>query len=280
MLLDQPDQLLHCGGSLPHTFLLLLREFRLKDALDAARQDVSASGRISNRGARVEIQAQEGNRSGLERVDQRVQVLEGSRAFIYTGQSTPIFDGSVTRETASGFEAIPRLAGGGVVVEIAQRRDSPVQQQALSTTVSGRLGEWLEPLGRPPVRLAVFSSAPPEAYGLSYQALPAAGPVLHPPADLLTAGVPDLLCISANNLLGLFFFERNRAAYDWLRSREPLAVLGSIWVYDLGARPEDHLALAGVYERFDWPLWAEHETALARELGRGEKGRPLEPRAR
>jgi hypothetical protein len=117
---------------------------RLDDALDAARQDVGASGRISNRGARVEVQAQEGNRSGLERVDQRVQVLEGSRAFIYTGQSTPIFDGSVTRETASGFEAIPRLTGGGVVVEIAQRRDSPVQQQALSTTVSGRLGEWLE----------------------------------------------------------------------------------------------------------------------------------------
>jgi hypothetical protein len=117
---------------------------RLDDALDAARQDVSASGRISNRGARVEVQAQEGNRSGLERVDQRVQVLEGSRAFIYTGQSTPIFDGSVTRETASGFEAIPRLTGGGVVVEIAQRRDSPVQQQALSTTVSGRLGEWLD----------------------------------------------------------------------------------------------------------------------------------------
>jgi hypothetical protein len=117
---------------------------RLDDSLEAARQDASASGRISSRGARVEVQAQDANRTGVERVDQRVQVLEGSRAFIYTGQSTPIFDGSATRETASGFEAIPRLTGSGVIVEIAQRRDTPVQQQALTTTVSGRLGEWLE----------------------------------------------------------------------------------------------------------------------------------------
>jgi hypothetical protein len=118
---------------------------RLDDAVDAARQDVSGSGRISsNSGARVEVQAQESSRTGVERVDQRVQVLEGSRAFIYIGQSTPILDGSVTRETASGFEAIPRLTGSGVLVEIAQRRDTPVQQQALTTTVSGRLGEWLD----------------------------------------------------------------------------------------------------------------------------------------
>jgi hypothetical protein len=118
---------------------------RLDDTLDAARQETGASGRISSeRGARVEVRARVGSRTGAERVDQRVQVLEGSRAFIYTGQSTPILDGSVTHETASGFEAIPRLTGGGVLIEIAQRRDSPVQRQALSTTVSGRLGEWLD----------------------------------------------------------------------------------------------------------------------------------------
>jgi hypothetical protein len=118
---------------------------RFDDALDHTRQDASASGRISsNRGASVEVRAQESTRAGVERVDQRVQVLEGSRAFIATGRSTPIFDGSTTRETMSGFDATARLAGGGVLVEIAQRRDTPGQQQALSTTVSGRLGEWLD----------------------------------------------------------------------------------------------------------------------------------------
>ena len=118
---------------------------RVDDARERAAREVEASGRISsNRGSSLEVQAQDAQRVGAERVDQRVQVLEGGRAFIYTGQSTPIFDGSVTRETASGFEAIPRLAGGGVLVEIAQRRDTPGQQQALTTTVSGRLGEWLD----------------------------------------------------------------------------------------------------------------------------------------
>ena len=48
------------------------------------------------------------------------------------------------RETASGFDAIPRLAGGAVQIEIAQRRDTPGQQQGLNTWVSGRLGEWLD----------------------------------------------------------------------------------------------------------------------------------------
>jgi len=118
---------------------------RLDDALERAARDVEASGRISSeRGASFEVRAQDAQRVGAERVNQRVQVLEGGRAFIYTGQSTPILDGSATRETASGFEAIPRLAGGAVLVEIAQRRDTPGQQQGLSTTVSGRLGEWLD----------------------------------------------------------------------------------------------------------------------------------------
>jgi type II secretory pathway component GspD/PulD (secretin) len=112
---------------------------RLDDALERAARDVEVSGRISsNRGARVDVQAQDAQRVGLERVDQRVQVLEGGRAFIFTGQSSDY------RETASGFEAVPRLAGDRVTIELAQRRETPARQQGLSTTVSGRLGEWLE----------------------------------------------------------------------------------------------------------------------------------------
>jgi hypothetical protein len=71
-------------------------------------------------------------------------VLEGARAFISSGRSAPVYDGAGFRETSSGFEAIPRLAGDGVLVEIAQRRDTPARQQAMSTTVSGRLGQWLD----------------------------------------------------------------------------------------------------------------------------------------
>ena len=117
---------------------------RFDDAGDAASRSVETSGRISNRGSSVEVQAQDARSASGERVDQRIQVLEGARAFVSTGRSTPIYDGSVFRETSSGFDAIPRLAGGGVQVEIAQRQDTLARQQALSTTVSGRLGEWLE----------------------------------------------------------------------------------------------------------------------------------------
>jgi type II/III secretion system protein len=117
---------------------------RFDDALERAAQGVETSGRITNRGSSVEVRAQDRQSAAAERVDQRLQVLEGGRAFISTGRSTPVYDAAGFRETSTGFEAIPRLAGGGVLVEIAQRRDTLAREQALSTTVSGRLGEWLE----------------------------------------------------------------------------------------------------------------------------------------
>jgi type II secretory pathway component GspD/PulD (secretin) len=117
---------------------------RFDDALDSAARGVETSGRVTNRGSSVDVRAQERQGAATERVDQRVQVLEGGRAFISAGRSAPIYDGAVLRETSSGFEAIARLAGDGVLVEIAQRRDTLARQQALSTTVSGRLGQWLD----------------------------------------------------------------------------------------------------------------------------------------
>lgn len=122
----------------------LVISVRLDDAFQGSSRDIGAGAQVTNRGGRVEIRADErrGNESG--RVDQRIQVLEGGRAYIATGESTPIFDGSVFRQSASGFEAIPRLAGDRVHVELAQRRDSGERQQGLATSVSARLGEWFE----------------------------------------------------------------------------------------------------------------------------------------
>ena len=111
---------------------------RFDQALDSATQSVEAGARISNRGARVDVRAQDSRTSASDRVDQRIQVLEGARAFIYGGQSTDL------RATATGFEAIARLAGDTVIVDIAPQRQTPDQYQALATTVSARLGEWFE----------------------------------------------------------------------------------------------------------------------------------------
>jgi type II secretory pathway component GspD/PulD (secretin) len=113
---------------------------RYGDAMHSAARDVAAG--VSRN--RIEVQAADRRTASVERVDQRIQVLEGGRAFIASGRSTPIFDGSVTRETATGFEAVPRLFGDRVQVEIVQRRESLERQSGLSTTVSARLGEWFE----------------------------------------------------------------------------------------------------------------------------------------
>src|SRR5574340_861938 len=122
---------------------------RFDNALDAARQGIEASGRIGSRGSRVEIGAQDERGSAAERVDQRIQVLEGGHAFIATGRSTamPITrDTAIIRETATGFEAVPRLAGNDtVLVDIAPQRETLAgEQQRLVTTVNARLGEWFE----------------------------------------------------------------------------------------------------------------------------------------
>ncbi len=122
--------------------------------------------------------------SNEDRVSQRVQVLEGYPATIFIGQSVPVpsrsMTGAVTganqgvlmtetityRDINTGFEVVPRLAGDMVQLQISPRRetrdsadvgnargnrDSPgipvpgsVNTQRISTTASGRLGEWFE----------------------------------------------------------------------------------------------------------------------------------------
>src|SRR5262245_53519924 len=63
---------------------------RFDDAFDASRREIGASGTISNRGARVELRGEDSQARATERIDQRVQALEGARATILTGQSRPV----------------------------------------------------------------------------------------------------------------------------------------------------------------------------------------------
>lgn len=96
---------------------------------------------------------------------QSVQVVEGGRAYINVGQSLPlplrqvvvgpggaiVTESVVYQDIGQGFYAEPRLAGDRVTLEISPRYDTPghsgygsVNTQRISTTVSGRLGEWIE----------------------------------------------------------------------------------------------------------------------------------------
>jgi hypothetical protein len=119
---------------------------RLDDALEHQRRDVQASGSVGSNGVRFSASAQDARTSAAERVDQRLQVLEGGRAYIATGQSRPLRlpDGTVIQELASGFEVLPRLSGGLVHLDIAQQREAGMNSQRLTTSTTARLGEWVE----------------------------------------------------------------------------------------------------------------------------------------
>ncbi len=108
-----------------------------------------------------------------DRNTQSVRVLEGSSAFIRAGQSVPVPQRQVVRtlvngqiverygsaveyrDVTTGFYVVPRLAGDRVTLEINPQRDTlanpeqnlprgSVNIQQAATTVSGRLGEWIE----------------------------------------------------------------------------------------------------------------------------------------
>ena len=123
---------------------------RFDESFEASRRAIGASGRIGSGGSNVEIRARDSSASGEGRVDQRLQVLEGSRATIYTGQSQPVRErrfiqtpgGVVSQEVTvlqdrrMGFDVVPRVTGSTVQVEIAGSTGY--------TSASGPLGEWFE----------------------------------------------------------------------------------------------------------------------------------------
>lgn len=128
---------------------------------EARGEVVLGSTRRSNVDARVwDTRSLRDEKSG-----QMVQTIEGGQAFIQVGQSLAIpmrqvvvgpggavvNEGVVYQDISRGFYAVPRLNGERVTLELSQQADSVAAQgrgsintQRLSTTVSGRLGEWIE----------------------------------------------------------------------------------------------------------------------------------------
>ncbi|MGH8655120.1 MAG: hypothetical protein ACREYE_24445 [Gammaproteobacteria bacterium] len=95
-----------------------------------------------------------------------VQTVEGQAAFIYTGRSVPLSGETVIigpggaviqrssdyRDTASGFYVMPLVNGDRVTLHISPRLEAlrggsgraSIDTQALSTTVSTQLGQWID----------------------------------------------------------------------------------------------------------------------------------------
>lgn len=124
------------------------------------REGEIAFGQQGSRGNRVDIRrySTSDNSSGLR----SVQTLEGSAAFIQTGQQISQKEwsqdrhGRPTMNTAQrqlnqGFYVTPSIQGNNVTLELStqndhfSRHDSRIiEQNALSTRVSGQLGQWIE----------------------------------------------------------------------------------------------------------------------------------------
>ena len=70
-------------------------------------------------------------------------MLEGGQAFISTGESRNY------AQAGSGIAVVPRIAGNTVTLDIAAQQEAftrggAIQGERAVSTVSGRLGEWIE----------------------------------------------------------------------------------------------------------------------------------------
>lgn len=141
---------------------------------NSARLDVP--GAANQNGLNVQLQGggdalnarvDDSNSQVSDHKTQQVQVLEGGRAFIRVGEAVPlpqrqlvqrpwgveVIEQTQYQDVVSGYYVSPRIHGDNVTLEISTQNDSvgamqgnyPTQNiQRAATTLSGRLGEWLE----------------------------------------------------------------------------------------------------------------------------------------
>lgn len=164
----------------PRRLLITVKQDADSDASRSAAE-VSGSVRIDGGSTRIGTGPNdEGLRARVidtrrvqsERNQQTVQVLEGNSAFIRIGQSVPVprqqmmqtviggqvvtqvVDNVEYRDVGTGFQVLPRVSGDNVTLDINPQHDTlnrqlpgAIDTQHVATTVSGRLGEWIEIAG-------------------------------------------------------------------------------------------------------------------------------------
>lgn len=141
---------------------------RIGEGVDIVRPGAPMPGgigaEIHGGGSSASVYGRDTRRSTQSGADQFVRVMDGSEAFISIGRSlavpfrrvaagpggVTVSQGVVYVDVGQGFSAVPRLTGDHVSIEISPFSDSTVshgldvETQRLSTTVMGRLGEWIE----------------------------------------------------------------------------------------------------------------------------------------
>ncbi|MBZ0104953.1 MAG: hypothetical protein K8H84_04900 [Sulfuricella denitrificans] len=131
------------------------------------RKGAALAGRIElGQGGNTRIQgrAYDTVSTGSQNTSQRIQVMEGGSGYLMVGRSVPVpfrqvvmgpngavvSENLVYRDIGSGLNVTPRLTGDRVTLEISPQfdrergRQGGAEIQHLNTTISGRLGEWIE----------------------------------------------------------------------------------------------------------------------------------------
>lgn len=158
----QLKQMLAALDRAPRQLVISVRQDR---AGDSSSRSIGADGSVTITDRRItgdlQVGAGDTRTTGASGATQTVRVLEGGRAFIAIGTAIPMtfrqlvttpqglteVRGTVFYDAVTRFQALPRVAGDQVTIELAPERTeiraTGIERAQLATTVRGRLGEWI-----------------------------------------------------------------------------------------------------------------------------------------
>lgn len=140
-----------------------LRTFLISVTQEKQGERSGIHGDVSGTPEKPKLRLYGAHRKAEDSLKQQLRVIEGRWAFISNGTSIPtstqqtqISRGLTTtsqsvqyQDVQSGFDVRPRIHGDTVTIEVRPfharySTNGKIEKQALSTTVSGRLGQWIE----------------------------------------------------------------------------------------------------------------------------------------
>lgn len=124
--------------------------------------DATGGTRFSTSGGSASVSARSTQSNLRDTPIHRVRVTEGTEAYIETGEQIPFFINAAVfgvrgvaagveyREAVTGFYVLPRVRNENVVLDVSPYKSSRIDSsqpgvaaQSASTTVTGRIGQWL-----------------------------------------------------------------------------------------------------------------------------------------
>ena len=134
------------------------------DVGEEGDDDAAGGVRLSTTDGNVSVNGTRTQGSLRDNPIHRVRVTEGTEAYIETGQQVPEYVSTIFfapfgagssvqyRDALTGFYVLPRVRGDNVVLDVSPYKSAPIVQtgrtneistQSASTTITGRLGEWM-----------------------------------------------------------------------------------------------------------------------------------------